>query len=96
VHFIKKHMWFLETALALLEGDEVTEYEHAEDLIGMGKTTPAPDVVVGVDAEPELTTTVSSTETDTGSETLATDRTLSEGDAQSASPWANRRRHRQP
>jgi hypothetical protein len=27
VHFIKKHMWFFETALALLEGDEETEYE---------------------------------------------------------------------
>jgi len=27
VHFIKKHMWFFETALALLEGEEVTEYE---------------------------------------------------------------------
>ncbi|KAJ7225538.1 glycosyltransferase family 31 protein [Mycena pura] len=29
VHFIKKNMWFLETALALLEGDEITD---AEDL----------------------------------------------------------------
>lgn len=27
VHFIKKNMWFLETALALLEGDRVTEAE---------------------------------------------------------------------
>ncbi|SRR5216684_1704261 len=27
VHFVKKHMWFFETALALLEGDEETEYE---------------------------------------------------------------------
>jgi hypothetical protein len=27
VHFIKKHMWFFETAVALLEGEEVTEYE---------------------------------------------------------------------
>ncbi|KAH9046248.1 glycosyltransferase family 31 protein [Lactarius hengduanensis] len=27
VHFIKKHMWFLETVLALLGGDEETEYE---------------------------------------------------------------------
>jgi len=27
VHFIKKHMWFFETALALLEGEEETEYE---------------------------------------------------------------------
>ncbi|KAI9460604.1 glycosyltransferase family 31 protein [Lactarius psammicola] len=27
VHFIKKHMWFFETVLALLEGEEETEYE---------------------------------------------------------------------
>jgi len=28
VHFIKKNKWFLETALALLEGDEYSEYER--------------------------------------------------------------------
>jgi hypothetical protein len=27
VHFIKKNMWYLETALALLEGDELSESE---------------------------------------------------------------------
>lgn len=27
VHFIKKHMWYFETVLALLGGDEETEYE---------------------------------------------------------------------
>jgi len=27
VHFIKKHMWFYETALALLEGEETSEFE---------------------------------------------------------------------
>jgi hypothetical protein len=27
VHFIKKNMWFLETALALLEGEELSESE---------------------------------------------------------------------
>lgn len=27
VHFIKKHMWFLETALAFLEGDNFSEAE---------------------------------------------------------------------
>lgn len=27
VHFVKKHMWFFETVLALLGGDEETEYE---------------------------------------------------------------------
>lgn len=32
VHFIKEHAWYLETALALLEGEEVTEAES--------KTTP--------------------------------------------------------
>lgn len=28
VHFIKKNVWFLETALALLEGDEHSEAEQ--------------------------------------------------------------------
>jgi len=27
VHFIKKHMWFLETAIAMLQGDEETEFD---------------------------------------------------------------------
>jgi len=27
VHFIKKNMWFLETALAMLEGQEYSEFE---------------------------------------------------------------------
>lgn len=27
VHFIKKHMWFLETALAFLEADNFSEVE---------------------------------------------------------------------
>ncbi|KAF7784293.1 hypothetical protein Agabi119p4_458 [Agaricus bisporus var. burnettii] len=31
VHFIKKHMWFLETALALLEGDELSDREMFEE-----------------------------------------------------------------
>lgn len=31
VHFIKKNMWFLETALALLEGEEVSEVERYEE-----------------------------------------------------------------
>lgn len=30
VHFIKKNPWFLETALALLEGDEETAREKAQ------------------------------------------------------------------
>lgn len=30
VHSIKKHMWFLEAAIALLEGDDYTEAELAE------------------------------------------------------------------
>lgn len=29
VHSIKKHMWFLEAAAVLLDGDEYTEAEHA-------------------------------------------------------------------
>jgi hypothetical protein len=32
VHFIKKHMWFFETTLALLEGEEETEYEVQRQL----------------------------------------------------------------
>lgn len=28
VHFIKKNLWFLETALALLDGDELSEAER--------------------------------------------------------------------
>ena len=28
VHFIKKNMWYLETALALLEGEELSEAER--------------------------------------------------------------------
>jgi hypothetical protein len=28
VHFIKKNMWYLETALALLEGEEYSESER--------------------------------------------------------------------
>lgn len=27
MHFVKKHMWFFETVLALLEGEEETEHE---------------------------------------------------------------------
>jgi len=30
VHFIKKNMWYLETALALLEGEEFSEAEKYE------------------------------------------------------------------
>ena len=51
VHFIKKHMWFFETALALLEGEEETDYEmqrrlreeesHAEEPI-LSRTTTKP------------------------------------------------------
>jgi len=32
VHFIKKNMWYLETALALLEGDELSESEKFRSL----------------------------------------------------------------
>ncbi|KAI0001592.1 hypothetical protein BJV77DRAFT_1057472 [Russula vinacea] len=33
VHFVKKHMWFFETVLALLEGEEETEYEKRRWLL---------------------------------------------------------------
>lgn len=32
VHFIKKNPWFLETALALLEGEETTDREKARSI----------------------------------------------------------------
>lgn len=35
VHFIKKNMWYLETAIAMLEGEEESESERYES----GKTT---------------------------------------------------------
>jgi hypothetical protein len=31
VHFIKKNMWYLETALALLEGEEYSESEKVHE-----------------------------------------------------------------
>lgn len=44
VHYIKHHMWFLETALALLEGEEETEldrqrkqYQNANANMGSGQ-----------------------------------------------------------
>lgn len=30
MHYIKKDLWYLETALALLEGEEMTEREMKE------------------------------------------------------------------
>jgi len=52
VHFIKKHMWFFETALVLLEGEEETEYEiqrrlreeglHAKESMIPPRTTARP------------------------------------------------------
>lgn len=39
VHFIKKNPWFLETALALLEGVEVTELEDKQHSVESGRTT---------------------------------------------------------
>ncbi|KAF7310887.1 Glycosyltransferase family 31 protein [Mycena chlorophos] len=50
VHFIKKNMWFLETALALLEGVEVTREE--EDLPQQGLHPP--NVAMFVDPPPTL------------------------------------------
>ena len=34
VHFIKKNLWYLETALALLEGEEQSESEKYESARG--------------------------------------------------------------
>jgi hypothetical protein len=38
VHFIKKNMWFLETAMALLEGDEYSESEMYQRGISKERT----------------------------------------------------------
>ena len=35
VHFIKKNMWFLETAMAMLEGEDVTENERITGLLAV-------------------------------------------------------------
>ena len=41
MHSIKKHMWFLETAAALLEGDDYTERELMQAMsLSMAKTSP--------------------------------------------------------
>lgn len=36
VHFIKKNLWFLETAYALLEGDELTDVERSQQQLDEG------------------------------------------------------------
>ncbi|KAF7339491.1 Glycosyltransferase family 31 protein [Mycena sanguinolenta] len=56
VHFIKKNMWYLETALALLEGDELTgtEEQQPHDFYRVGFSDPGTRIVV---AEPEPVTT---------------------------------------
>lgn len=51
VHFIKKNPWFLETALALLEGDEQTLHEKergVEVVEPVGSSLGAPSRVVAV------------------------------------------------
>ncbi|KAH6917408.1 glycosyltransferase family 31 protein [Coprinopsis sp. MPI-PUGE-AT-0042] len=37
VHYIKKHAWYMETALALLDGDEMTDMEKEADALGEGR-----------------------------------------------------------
>ncbi|KAJ7244774.1 hypothetical protein B0H12DRAFT_1188042 [Mycena haematopus] len=56
VHFIKKNMWYFETALALLEGDEISGAEDLpqHDLHRVGYSGPGTRIVV---AEPEPLTT---------------------------------------
>jgi hypothetical protein len=34
VHYIKKHAWYMETALALLDGDELTDMEKEAGALG--------------------------------------------------------------
>lgn len=48
VHFIKKNMWYLETALALLEGDDETEVERYTAGRGSAPAhAPVPGIVQG-------------------------------------------------
>ena len=42
VHFIKKNMWYLETALAMLEGEELSEVEMYEPQGGAGEVVASP------------------------------------------------------
>ena len=52
MHYIKKNMWFLETAMAFLEGDDETDAEKAgdrerADTMALKKTVPVPLNAVG-------------------------------------------------
>ncbi|KAI9444781.1 hypothetical protein H4582DRAFT_1911232 [Lactarius indigo] len=49
VHFIKKHMWFFETVLALLGGDEETEYEMQRRIQGRILSQIARHRAIGLD-----------------------------------------------
>lgn len=86
VHFIKKHMWFLEAALALLEGDEVTEFERAEELVGMGRTRPPATVLTG-EATAPVTEAVEEGVVAEESESARVEKRVK-------SPWAKARKHR--
>ncbi|THV07757.1 hypothetical protein K435DRAFT_742169 [Dendrothele bispora CBS 962.96] len=44
VHFIKQNMWFLETALALLEGEEETEAERFQSMQRLSQHSSSPSL----------------------------------------------------
>ena len=48
VHSIKKHMWFLEAAAALLEGDDYTERELMDTMSSAGSSSGS-STYVGLD-----------------------------------------------
>ena len=54
VHFIKKNMWFLETAAALLDGEDVTPLERALEHRQRVGGSDAAGAQVDADAESDL------------------------------------------
>ncbi len=91
VHFIKKNMWFLETAAAMLHGDDVTPLEEALDH-AHGRKLPkddhadtdpqpagsssSPDAGPSVDSSPDAGPSVESDSISTSKRTHTNTRTL--------------------
>ena len=81
VHFIKKNMWFLETAAALLQGDDMTPLERALDESHdqeQEEEQPDPSESAGGDEDADVSQPpvdadpTSPAATDTGSESTST------------------------
>lgn len=79
VHFIKKHMWFLETAAALLHGEDLTPLEGAVEDSHGHERKPEPSESSGGDDAKETVTEPERpppTSAGTASESVSTDTTL--------------------